>query len=83
MNSPLPSRMKFFVDFTQPFVGEMCINLCRCDIHMSKHRLDSTQVGATVEQMCSKRMAHRMRVELAAFRALECVVFQQPPKGLT
>lgn len=48
----LITAMKFFVHLAKLLIGDMGIDLCRCDIGVTKHHLHRTDIRAIREEIC-------------------------------
>ena len=59
----LTAGMELLVDFFQPRLVDVGVNLRRRDIGMAQQFLDLTQVGSPGKHMRGKAVPHRMRAD--------------------
>src|SRR6056297_2786739 len=57
-------RVKSLMHLTEIIPVEMRINLCCCNIRMSQHFLNSSQIRTAFDKMCCKGMAENMWTHL-------------------
>ena len=53
----LPSWMMLAVQLFQALTSHVCVDLCSRQITMTQEHLHHAQIGAVIEQMCSKRVS--------------------------
>lgn len=58
---PVRARMALFVDFLEPFDGDMGVNLRGRETGMAQQFLDAPQVGPGVQQVRRETVAQGMR----------------------
>ena len=79
-SSPWVKLRMYFFELLPCDVG---VYLSSCDIHMSQHHLDGSQICAAFEQVARKGMSQAMGRHLFIQLAQSGIFAQQLPKALT
>ena len=58
---PLPSRVKLAMDFLEPRVIDVGVDLCGCDARVAEHFLHLAKIGAPRDEMRREAVAHGVR----------------------
>src|SRR6516162_10806099 len=76
------SRMALVVDRFEPGAVDVRVDLRRGQVRVPEHLLNRPQVRASLDEVCSKRMAQLVRRRELADPRLERVPPKQLPKSL-
>ena len=70
------------MNFNEPLLGDMGVDLGGGRILMAEHFLDSPQIGATFQKVTGKRVAQAVGSHALLDAGLTGIPFQQFPKTL-